>query len=53
MIGEDTLGCRIMGACANTFGRFHFVYKFLDLPYQDVALLPVGEAQQKRSDSKL
>lgn len=32
------------GASEPFFGsdRFHFIYKFLGLPYQDVALLPPG-----------
>ncbi len=32
--------------------RFHFVYKFLDLPYHDVTLLP-PEEQQKPPEPKL
>jgi 2-hydroxychromene-2-carboxylate isomerase len=34
-----------VGASEPFFGsdRFHFIYKFLGLPYQDVALLPPGD----------
>ncbi|KAK3357581.1 thioredoxin-like protein [Lasiosphaeria hispida] len=33
--------------------RFHFVYKFLDLPFQDVALLPPAEQEKQGKISKL
>ncbi|OAA55066.1 DSBA-like thioredoxin domain-containing protein [Niveomyces insectorum RCEF 264] len=33
--------------------RFHFVYQFLGLPYQDVALLKAPQAERAVSDSKL
>ena len=50
MIGEF---CLVLGELVWPFGwvltsdRFHFVYRFLGLPYTDVTLLPAGAVKGK------
>lgn len=40
-------------ASIDSRSRFHFVYEFLGLPYQDVALLPPSEEGSSKQGSKL